>query len=443
MSSLRRRLSPLFTSALTSPRTRDARRGLASLRRRLAGGARRIRYFHQVDDPYSHLAAQTLARLRERYAIELDIDLVGPPPDEAAPERERLVAYARKDAGDVATSYGLSFPEGAGAPDAGRVALASRILCAALDAGTFVELAPRVGEALFRGEALGALAGEVEPASAERTEAAVRRGSDARRRLGHYLGAMFHDAPEWYWGVDRLGHLEDRLRSEGAQRPGAPPGVIAPRPDFAGRDAEVPSQRRFTLEFFASLRSPYTWVVMDRVFDLGRRLPVDVVTRPVLPMVMRGLPVPTAKLIYISLDTRREAEVAGVRFGRVCDPVGEPVERGFSLYGWARERGRGDALLREFACAAFADGVDTGSDAGLRLVVERAGLSWADARVDADGWRAELEVNRRALFELGLWGVPSFRLLGGGGEPDFSTWGQDRLWLVEREIRRRLGAPTR
>ena len=43
------------------------------------------------------------------------------------------------------------------------------------------------------------------------------------------------------------------------------------------------------------------------------------------------------------------------------------------------------------------------------------------------------------LLEEGLWGVPSFRLLGEGSEPHFSTWGQDRIWRVELEIRRRLG----
>jgi 2-hydroxychromene-2-carboxylate isomerase len=39
--------------------------------------------------------------------------------------------------------------------------------------------------------------------------------------------------------------------------------------------------------------------------------------------------------------------------------------------------------------------------------------------------------------ELGLWGVPSFRLRGAGGEPDLCVWGQDRLWLIAAEIRRR------
>ena len=182
---------------------------------------------------------------------------------------------------------------------------------------------------------------------------------------------------------------------------------------------------------------------MDRVLALPKRLPVDLVLRPVLPMVMRGLPVPRPKQLYITLDTKREAEDAGVAFGRVCDPVGRPVERCFSLYPWAKQQGRAGELLRSFTQAAFAEGEDTGTDAGLRLVVERAGLAWR--RSDAahldpavQGWQPQLEANRERLFALGLWGVPSFCLLGRPGETDYSTWGQDRLWRVEQEIRKRL-----
>lgn len=39
--------------------------------------------------------------------------------------------------------------------------------------------------------------------------------------------------------------------------------------------------------------------------------------------------------------------------------------------------------------------------------------------------------------ELGLCGVPSFRLRGDDGKENLCVWGQDRLWLVAAEIRRR------
>jgi 2-hydroxychromene-2-carboxylate isomerase len=464
VTSLARRIAPRVVQTLTSPRTRAARRWLAEQRRRLGGERHRVLYFHQVDDPYGQLAAQALPELVARYDVELVPHLVGPPSDAAAPERERLAAFARRDAADVAAGYGLAFPAGAPAPTPECVELASRTLAAAIAAGSFAAHATRVGEALWSGqrERQLAVAREVGVTDAATSQALSQEGSRLREKLGHYLGAMFYYGGEWYWGVDRLTHLERRLRSLGLLRKSGSPDWIAPRPD-PSRDPVPPSTERLRLEVYPSLRSPYTAIVMDRVLALPERLPVDLVWRPVLPMVMRGLPVPREKQLYITLDTKREAEEAGVAFGRLCDPVGRPVERCFSLYPWASERGRGPELLRSFTRAAFAEGVDTGSDAGLRLVVERAGLAWEEAESILDreenaarirlqpssaslaasigtGWRGELEANRKQLFALGLWGVPSFRLLGRPGEPDYATWGQDRLWRVEQEIRRRVAA---
>ena len=91
------------------------------------------------------------------------------------------------------------------------------------------------------------------------------------------------------------------------------------------------------------------------------------------------------------------------------------------------------------------DGQDTGSDEGIRRVVESAGLDFerAKAILDSGDWRREVEANRQTMYEeLGVWGVPSYRLRGPVGEPDLCVWGQDRLWLVAAEIRRRLALPA-
>jgi 2-hydroxychromene-2-carboxylate isomerase len=78
----------------------------------------------------------------------------------------------------------------------------------------------------------------------------------------------------------------------------------------------------------------------------------------------------------------------------------------------------------------WAEGLDAGSDRGLRRIVERAGLDWSAAR-DAIGdetWRTVADANRREMLGLGLWGVPSFRVR------DTAVWGQDRLWAIERAL---------
>ena len=49
-----------------------------------------------------------------------------------------------------------------------------------------------------------------------------------------------------------------------------------------------------------------------------------------------------------------------------------------------------------------------------------------------------LEQNRLAMYAVGLWGVPSFRLLDEQGTTVLALWGQDRLWLFDRAIQRQL-----
>ena len=66
----------------------------------------KVEYFHQVDDPYSHLMLQLLPKLIEKYDIEVSPYLVPPPDDWAAPEREKLVAYSRLDAHRLAAKSG-------------------------------------------------------------------------------------------------------------------------------------------------------------------------------------------------------------------------------------------------------------------------------------------------------------------------------------------------
>ncbi len=436
--SLGRRIATEAVAGLSSRGLRDFRRRTAEVRRRLRGKAHEVHYFHEVADPYSHLAAQVLPSLVARYDVELVPHLVGEA--DSVPERAMLAAYARKDAADVAPAYGLEFPRDAGPPDVDLTRRATRLV-ASLSGDTFVTRAAQVGAALWSGDRgqLEKLSQEMPRAEEDEARAAVAAGSALRKRMGHYSGAMFAYGGEWYWGVDRLGHLEQRLRELGLARDSSDVSYLVSRPGpghLPGAEPDSPP----VLEYFPSLRSPYTYISMERVYDLRRRYGVELRLRPVLPMVMRGMTVPLAKRMYIMLDTKREAEEEGLPFGRVADPVGEPVERGFALYGFARSRGREAEYLLSFARGVFAEGIDAGTEDGLRRIAERAGLVWEEAQESRsdESWREELEANRQAMFGAGLWGVPSFRLLAGDGHPEFATWGQDRIWLIEQAIQKRL-----
>ncbi len=463
--SLRTLLTPLVSSWLLSPERLARARARAEQRRRARGLPHEVHYFHQVDDPYSALACQALAGLQDRYDIRLVPHLVSAPADAAAPDRPRLVAYSRRDAAALARHHGLSFTDPGRQPAADALAACGRALLGAIRAGRFAQEAPALVGDLWKGALPGHTAGRGLPASTFASEsadleAALAEGDRLRARLGHYLGATFFYGGEWYWGNDRLHHLERRLQDLGAARPGVagtlafapdllpdlPPAASLAAPAAAAAATGAPGAGpqpplRLTLEadptspapvidFFFSLRSPYSAIVMPRVFALAREQGATVRLRFLLPMVMRGLPVPAEKRRYISLDAAREARLQGVPFGRLNDPVGRPTERGLSLIPFAHAHGRAEAYLLAFMRGVWAEGLDAGSDRGLRAIVERAGLHWEEARAALadEGWRLLAERNRQDLLDLGLWGVPSFHVAG------TATWGQDRLWQIREAL---------
>ena len=428
--SLKSLLMPAISQRFLSRERLDKLRAQAERKRVAQSGAHQLHYFHQVDDPYSALAADSLSRLLARYDVLLNPHVVGPPPDSAAPERDKLVRYSRHDAHLLAQHWGLRFQDTGTQPTPQQVMQATCQLVAAVRDGRFTEVAGAISARLWQNPDQLA---DGSPSAAGQTEAAqhLAESNTLRQRLGHYLGATFFYAGEWYWGIDRLHHLERRLQALGAQRLGAldlaADVLFPPRADL---QRTLPLVRPLAIDFFVSLRSPYSAIVAPRVFELGRRTGASVHIRFVLPMVMRGLPVPRSKRRYIVLDAAREALSRGIPFGRLNDPVGRPTERGLALLAFAQRSNRGEAYVLSFMQGVWAEGLDAGSDRGLRRIAERAGLDWAEARAAlADNrWRQTAADNRAELLSLGLWGVPSFRV------GNTAVWGQDRLWAVEDEL---------
>tara|TARA_R110002110_G_scaffold406421_1_gene626303 strand:- start:109879 stop:111255 length:1377 start_codon:yes stop_codon:yes gene_type:complete len=423
-------------SRLMRPSAQEKKESKAERDRVKRGLPHTLLYFHQVDDAYSHLAAQALQPLLAQYGVQLEPYLVSSPSGANLPEPDLLPSLARYDAALVAPHYHLAFPQGAPAPEAALVEQAQRIL-SAVDAAQFPAASVAVGEALWsaNANALDALAQQFGLAGSQEAAQVLAEGDALRARLKHYSGGMFYYAGQWYWGVDRLYHLERRWQALGLAAGKTP---LYPRPPIdAGSYRDNGS---LTLEIYASARSPYTAVIFDETVELAERAGVRLSLRPVLPMVMRGAPVTREKGFYIFSDASREARALGQEFGHFYDPIGEPVRRCYSLLPWAGEQGKRTALLSAFLRAAFREGVSTNRDAGMRHVVEAAGLSWEAAQqvIDNNDWQAEVEANRLAMYGFGSWGVPTFRLLDAQGNTVSWAWGQDRLWLMAREIQRLL-----
>jgi 2-hydroxychromene-2-carboxylate isomerase len=441
-----KRLKGKAIAAWLGPTGDAARHAVARARQRLGGAAPRLDLYFDLTDPWSYLAAQAAARLVEVYGVALAIHPITPPASDVDPAPAARSKHAVRDAQLLAEHWDLDFP-GKREADPGMVrdlgtALirerppADQLRCA-LELTALVWAGDRKGLAAALGRWGTEAHGEVLPR--------LTTAYAALRQAGHYQGAMFHYAGEWYWGVDRLPLLEEAIAQE-LGRPAA--GVVRPRPEAArgprslfdapARPADAgappPPRRALTCELWISFRSPYSYLALEQIDAVLAPYGVPLALRPIAPMVTRGLAVPRGKRLYIARDAARVARRAGIPFGEICDPLGPGIDHCLALAHWASLRG--PAALIAFARSAlrgiWSEARDVSEYVDLRAIVERAELPWAEAREALGAPEAAKAAQAAAadLAVIGLWGVPAIRA------GDFVAWGQDRLPLLADRLRR-------
>ncbi|MEO1027671.1 MAG: 2-hydroxychromene-2-carboxylate isomerase, partial [Pseudomonadota bacterium] len=344
------------------PKKREKRRRKAEAKRVRAGAPHIVEYFHQIDDPYSHLAAQALGHLADRYDIDLRVHLISATGGDAQPELKKLEAWARKDAELIAPHYGLSFDPAVPILPNAEIQQKAADFLAGLSKRDKITQLSQISEAVWAGDQ------EAIPVGDGNGVTALAAGAARLKELGHYSGAMFYYGGEWYWGVDRLFYLEQRLQALGISKDEAASGeLIAPRPDIDVSGIDASGLR---LDFYPSINSPYTAIIYDKVIEVKDACGIEFHHKPVLPMVMRGVPAPTDKVEYIIFDTKRESEFLGVPFGPMITPLGEPTRQTYALFSWAREQGKDVALMSSLLKCAFSAGIPLHTEKGMRKGVE-------------------------------------------------------------------------
>eukprot|EP00944_MAST-04C_sp_MAST-4C-sp1_P002853 g2853.t1 len=274
---------------------------------------------------------------------------------------------------------------------------------------------------------------------------------EALKKLGHYLPGMLYMKPDFYWGVDRLFHLEKRLLKHNLGQ------LNHQRPLFTQnynlRALKVPNIHNIKVRppsnkivMYYSFRSPYSQLAVDRIYKLGNAWDIPVETKPVLPMVMRGLPVKPKKGFYIMSDAMRESYQIGFPWGSFSDPVGAGTIRAFVLwFKYVVPEKKEEAFLRSFSICVWSKAIDPATDAGMKIIVEKAGLDWNIAQLylqrnhglGGNSWREFEKSNQKEMSSLGVWGVPSFTY---GNDHVF--WGQDRIRALEDAIVEDVGGGT-
>ena len=396
-----------------------------------------VLYFHKVDDPYSHLTIHYIDKIKSSFDVVLKPILVGEENSEAVHEPSMYNIYCLDDAKRIAPFYGVEF-SAESYPSKELIDKSNSILTAVED-DNFSEVAKKVSSALWDGdeESLNELTKHYAVTESEVSKS-LETGNKIRNEKDYYFGSAFYYEKELYWGVDRLHHLEDRLIELGAKTDLSNDSICSPN---LSASLKLESEQKINLSFYPSLNSPYTYVSAKRVREMRDDYPINLITKPVLPMLMRNMTIPDIKGKYIISDAAREGRKHGYPMGSIYSPIGKPARKAYSLFPIIDEAGKGFEYIDELLKASFCDGINIGEDDYLESLVSQPGLDWPTISKDLNTkhWKKVLDDNLKDMYDGNCWGVPSFKITDSDGSNPFYVWGQDRMWLLKEEINKRLG----
>ena len=396
-----------------------------------------VLYFHKVDDPYSHLTIHYIDKIKSSFDIALKPVLVGEENPEAVHEPSLYNIYCLEDARRIAPYYDVDF-SAKSYPDKELIDKSNSILCS-VEEDNFSEIAKKVSSALWAGDEKNFNELSKHYTSTEnQVRETLEAGNIIRNQKDYYFGSAFYYEKELYWGVDRLHHLEDRLIKLGAKSDLGNDSICTPN---LSAPTKLDSKEKVNLSYYPSLNSPYTYVSAKRVREMKDDYPINLITKPVLPMLMRKMTIPTFKAKYIISDAAREGRKHSYPMGSIYSPIGKPARKAYSLFPVIDEAGKGFEYIDELLRASFYDGINIGEDEYLESLVTSLDLDWSEIKKELNTrrWKKVLDQNLKDMYSGNCWGVPSFKITDSDGSNPFYVWGQDRMWLLKEEINKRLG----
>jgi 2-hydroxychromene-2-carboxylate isomerase len=427
---MKKAVMPYILKAISSDLLRDVKRQVYLTKRKLQGQPATLDIFLKTDDPYSYLLLQALPLIEKRFKVIFKFHVFQEINGDMFPRLDMWLDYTKRDAYHLAKLYDFRFPSKDELPGIDKE-ITHKLSLALVNIETdetFISKAIKLlDQYWFQG-----ISPALEDASVKQNQQKLTESYELLSKCGHYLGAMINFEGEWYWGLDRLDHLEKRLigldldhaKEENIQFDRTYKTFCkAPSSNMSG-DKQTP------LILYWSARSPYSYIALERAIKLAVHYKIPLLIKPVLPMMMRGMNVPDTKKRYIFSDTKREASKLGLPYGSVADPLGAAVERCYSLVEYAKSADKYHDFLLSFARAVNSQGIRAETDKGLKKIVTRCGLDWHTAKhkLADQSWRVWADKNIDDMYSVGCWGVPTICY------DDSHFWGQDRIGLIENYI---------
>ena len=413
---------------------REIRRQWFELKLWFVPGLNQVTYYHRVDDPYCLLMLKVVPRLLADFNVRLEIKLVLDLPTPMHPEPELEAQYGILDAVRLAQFHQIDFPATLQLPSREDAIKATGILLKHQHRPNLFHLLTEVTDALW-GCSTTTFESAMKRYGAVSSNEVLDYSQHACNELesrGHYNSAMLYYGGEWFWGVDRLAHLVDRLNRAPFRRGGELADYQRQYRHITQGYSALRARPKLVkpLDFYFSFRSPYAYLAVQRVYKLADLYKIPVIAKPVLPLEERGILVSKMKRNYVLRDARREADKHHLPFGKLYDPLSKGVENAMALFYHAQQQGKEKEFITAALAGIWAEGLDLSRQAGLKKLVKQSALNWEDAQqaLTNKDWQKAVERNQLELKSHGLWGVPAFKY------GSLVLWGQDRLWALEQQV---------
>lgn len=372
-----------------------------------------------LSDPYSFMLVQVLPQLAQRFNVEFRLYMVFGFNTEVSANSRLYARWALKDANAIAKQYQLITANKI--PDEQYLStaqqewqLSNKSIDDAVD--IFKKAWLRLYEEFYQ------LSTPV--ISAQMT-------SQQRQRIkGHFMPATILFAEQWFWGLDRLKHLEQLFNQLSLSKAEEEVIFEANKLKFLPATAASKVTTKPSIKAYLSLRSPYSYLGFKQLMALAEHYQCDVDIEIVMPMIMRGLPVSRQKQKLIFLDAVREAKTKQIPLTQFFDPAGDGVLQAYQLFAYAKFCDKAAQYLGELYKAVYVEGTSLTNQANLKAICATVGIDYQTAVTYGrhNDWQKRIEHNALELESAGFWGVPVFQYR------DTMCWGQDRLWQIEQAL---------
>ena len=402
-------------------------RRLARARRRSKFKVATLDFYVRVNDPYCMMVLPKLAPLCQIYQVKLNPIILYELPVPHFHERQLKDTYSIQDVSDIAKILNIPLPTpNLFEPNHRHTWLATRILLRNQSTENFLNIAEAVFESLWTGnhKMLKQYAMWHNTVTSEESRIELTENKQKLIKLGQTSSGMMYFDGEWYWGFDRLHHLEERLRKE--RNPLSSPVWKYP-PDIQLQEGM--DLRHQIVKLFFSYDCPYCYLAIQQLIQLSQHYGFQIQFIPVQLPQQPQVPTTHSENRWLRLlDVSREARKKGIAFGKLVDITENTTFDLYAIHFWAEKQGKLLPWITRATAATWAEGNHFHSRAALKKFTMKCleiSSETFEGILKEDSSRKKIKKNYQHLLEIGFWDIPTIQC------QDFITWGQDRIWHLE------------